>query len=150
MALRRRKDDFLPELPDDVMGAGAGTEEIPFDQTAPEEPMASPIGAEALAQSPEDALPADPMMDEMPATTPADRLAAPGSEGGDTGDLSDVDLASMQLQPEQESGDDAAVAEMASALEDPTVDPNTKAIIQQQLDLAARRRLLGGGAELGV
>jgi hypothetical protein len=67
--------------------------------------------------------------------------------GGDTGDLSNVDLAGMELGPDEglESPEDAAAAEMAAALENPSTDPNQRALIQQQLELAARRRLVGGG-----
>jgi hypothetical protein len=41
--------------------------------------------------------------------------------------------------------EDFAVQEMAAALEDPNVAPQDKAVIEQQLALAARRRLAGMG-----
>lgn len=162
MPRRRRNDDFLPEVPDDVLGTGAGTDRIAFDQTtapAEEPPMAAPLGEEALAQSPEDALPPEPGLEGGEMAPPPDAMLA-GLGGGmppedpGTGDMSNVDLAGMQVGGGEELGledpEEAAIAEMSAALENPATDPNTRAMIQQQLELAARRRLVGGGAGLGV
>lgn len=149
MARRKRNDDFLPEVPDEVMGAGAGTDPIAYDQTVEDapEPMAQPLGDEALAASPEDALPPEPGLEEPGAGGQEAMLAGIGAppEGPETGGMSNVDLAGLQLGDEAglEDPEEAAAAEMQAALENPSTPPDQRALIQQQLELAARRRLAG-------
>jgi len=64
---------------------------------------------------------------------------------GNTDDLSNNDLAAMAgIDPEQAQEEDA-IAQMQAILDDPATPPQDKAVIQQQLELAARQRLDGLG-----
>lgn len=131
---RRRPDDWLPEVPEDVLGPGQGGDpDVPFDQTAPEE-AGVPIPAEAPAEIPVD--PAGGDAAPMPGLVPGVGAVggAPASPGNVSSDmLSDADLAAMG------GGED-----MAAAFEDPNTAPADLRMMQERLALAARRRLAGG------
>lgn len=143
---RKRQDDFLPEIPQDAAAPGMPVA-IPSDQTAPVDPSMAP----APAPSPE---PGGSPMPGAGAPTPPpgvnSMLAAMGSQStdptmdptsfqGDTGQMSDDQLASMTGQDPTEADAQA----MAAALDDPSVPPDQKQLIQQQIALAARRKLAG-------
>lgn len=70
-----------------------------------------------------------------------------GGVGQSTDDLTGTDLGAMG--GDVGSAEDIEVAQMLSALQDPNTPPDVMQAIQQQLALAARRRLAGVGQEQG-
>jgi hypothetical protein len=131
--MRRRIDDYLPSV-DDVLGAGAGQPDIPYDQTQTgDEQMPQPQAPQAGAASATDQ-PA-PIDQGTPGVLAGlgDQTATP-----DSGALSDQDLSQMVGDP-----DEAEAQQLAAMLQDPTVPPDQKQQIQAMLATAARRRLAG-------
>lgn len=95
----------------------------PMDQQAP--------GLGDMGGMPPPPSPLDPGMGGTDPNAPLNDMAPPPAVGG------------MDQMPQ--SPEDAQVEQMAAALEDPNIDPATRAQIEQQLSLAARRQLAGMG-----
>jgi hypothetical protein len=134
----------MPMMPRRRPDLPTGVEEpVPYDQTGL-------MGAD----TPPDAGPAP-----MPGGAPAEQapmdlgaMAGAGQPQMDLGSMGQPSADPMGLSAPAPVGDlapqspeDAQVAEMAAALDDPNVDPMTKQQIEQQLQLAARRQLAGMG-----
>lgn len=123
MALPRRRRDEL---------ATGVQDEVPYDRTG------LSVGSIGEAQEPQVGL------GQLGEEAPLD--AAPGEvlpmASGETPDMAG-DLAALDEAPDLGGEEDLMVQEMAAALEDPNVPPEDKAMIEQELALAARRRLAG-------
>lgn len=148
-----------------------GDPRIPYDQTDPMQQVAAPQGAAPAmpgGQPPDMA--GLPLGGGAPSAGGGASLLAglggqsggdllggglPGvpqepAQGGSTDQLTGDDLAALSGEQDVGNPEDVAVAQMEAALDDPNTPPDVKAQIQQQLDLAARRRLAGlGGASQG-
>lgn len=140
MALMRRR-----KLEEDQIPTGAGEVQVPFDRTDMEDEMGPGGGPPAPAAG------GTPGLLSAAAGPPAAGLAGGlggGLEGGNTDLLSESDLS--DLGGEEFSPEDAELEEMIAALEDPNTPPEVRQMIEQQLAVAARRRLAGLGGELQV
>jgi len=63
--------------------------------------------------------------------------------GMDSSMLSDEDLAGLAQNPVGGDYEDLQLQQMEAALTDPATPPDQRAMLEQQLALAARRRLAG-------
>lgn len=147
-----------------------GQPRVPYDRTDPmvDVPASQPGGA-SFEGAPGGG-PAGPPGGGMPPAAPQDLAALLGGLGGteqsgvgalgalggeqgglgaNTDQLTGADLGAMG--GDVGSPEDIEVAQLEAALNDPETPPDMIQAIQQQLALAARRRMagLGGGAEMG-
>lgn len=100
MPTRRRKDDFLPEVPQDVLAAGSGPTDIPYDRSNPVvDNGAGGGGGQAAPPVPDQGAPAVGGLASLGAAGDQGAggvggLAALGA-GGSTDQLTGQDLASL-------------------------------------------------------
>lgn len=126
-----------------------GEERIPYDQTDPMVDVAAP--PEAAPQALPEAAPAPGGL--LAPVGGGMEPAATGPLGTDPGlmpttdDLTGNDLAALADPVDVGEPEDLEVERLSAALDDPAVPEQDKAMIQQMLDLAARRRLAGTGGQ---
>lgn len=139
--MRKRLDELSGQEP-------MGSDRIAYDRTDPMVETAAPAQGEA------DATLQDPSLGGMQGPSDMTQAGANmpmlsqlgGDQGQSTDGLSDAQLAALDVGDGSDlpSDDDQMLQQMELALSSPDTSPEDKAQIQQQLDLAARRRLLGG------
>lgn len=129
---------LLAQLPE-ILGAGQGEPGIPYDQTAPAQPP--PPGPPMGAPPPEElgplaGLPPSSVQPGGSLAQLGDSLGAPPPAGGEMG---------MEAPPstDQLSDVDLAAQDPATILNDPNLSPEDRAMLEQELMLAAKRSMIG-------
>lgn len=128
----------------DILGTGQGTQDIPYDQTQPQDPAQDVMAGAQMAgqQQPPDpygGANVAPTMDMgAPQGDPAMQAEQMGAQPQDlaagTDMLSNQELAAV---------DDPNAPNMEQIMNDPTNSPEVQAELQQQILMAARRQLAG-------
>lgn len=135
--MRRRKDDFLPEVPKEVLGVGSGGgESIPYDRSNEAPELGGAMGAGLPpGDAPAEGMPGTAIPD--PNTAPTLGLAQLGL--GEAGaDPSMMGLPEMPGSTDQMS--DIGLAEdPTELLSDPSLTPEQRAALEQEIMMAARR-----------
>jgi hypothetical protein len=119
------------------MQGGPADARILYDRTDPMVEVPSPGGPPSAPPQAQ-----GPPLDASAQSAPAPLLSSLGSDPG-TDALSNVDLQSLAQPAQIMSPEDQQVQQMQMLLDDPNSTPEERSLIEQQVALAARRRMAG-------